>query len=204
MYKYPIIVFEGIEASGKSTNLDSASKYLKKIERKFIKIREPGGSKCAEIFRKLILNNKSNLNIKTDLLLLLASRSENVDKIIKKNYKKKIILIDRFTDSTLAYQHYGMKININLIKNINNFIIDNLKPDLIFLSLVNKKNMKKRLNLRKKTNKYDKFNYTFYDRVQKGFLKIANSKKKYIILNSNKKNIEETRSFLVNKINKII
>ena len=204
MYKYPIIVFEGIEASGKSTNLDSASKYLKKIKRKFIKIREPGGSKYAEKFRKLILNNKSNLNIKTDLLLLLASRSENVDKIIKKNYKKKIILIDRFTDSTLAYQHYGMKININLIKNINNFIIDNLKPDLIFLSLVNKKNMKKRLMLRKKTNKYDKFNYTFYDRVQKGFLKIANGKKKYIILNSNKKNAEEARSLLINKIDKII
>ena len=204
MYKYPIIVFEGIEASGKSTNLNYASKYLKKIKIKFIKIREPGGSKYAEIFRKLILNNKSNLNIKTDLLLLLASRSENVDKIIKKNYKKKIILIDRFTDSTLAYQHYGMKININLIKNINNFIIGNLKPDLIFLSLVNKKNMKKRLKLRKKTNKYDKFNYTFYDRVQKGFLKIANAKKKYIILNSNKKNTEETRSLLINKIDKII
>ena len=204
MYKYPIIVFEGIEASGKSTNLDSASKYLKKIKRKFIKIREPGGCKCAEIFRKLILNNKSNLNIKTDLLLLLASRSENVDKIIKKNYKKKIILIDRFTDSTLAYQHYGMKINFNLIKNINNFIIGNLKPDLIFLSLVNKKNMKKRLKLRKKTNKYDKFNYTFYDRVQKGFLRIAKGKKKYIILNSNKKNTEETRSLLINKIDKII
>ena len=204
MYKYPIIVFEGIEASGKSTNLNNASKYLKKIKRKFINFREPGGSKYAEIFRKLILNNKSNLNIKTDLLLLLASRSENVDKIIKKNYKKKIILIDRFTDSTLAYQHYGMKINFNLIKNINNFIIGNLKPDLIFLSLVNKKNMKKRLKLRKKTNKYDKFNYTFYDRVQKGFLKIANSKKKYIILNSNKKNAEEARSLLINKIDKII
>ena len=64
--------------------------------------------------------------------------------------------------------------------------------------------MKKRLMLRKKTNKYDKFNFTFYDRVQKGFLKIANNKKKYIILNSNTKNIEETRSFLINKINKII
>ena len=204
MYKKPIIVFEGIEGSGKSLHINNIANYLKKKGREFIKIREPGGSKYAEIFRKLILNNKSNLNIKTDLLLLLASRSENVDKIIKKNYKKKIILIDRFTDSTLAYQHYGMKINFNLIKNINNFIIGNLKPDLIFLSLVNKKNMKKRLKLRKKTNKYDKFNYTFYDRVQKGFLKIANDKEKYIILNSNKKNTEETRSLLINKIDKII
>ena len=84
MYRYPIIVFEGIEASGKSTNLEYICRYLKKINKKFVKIREPGGSKNSEILRKLILNKKSNLNQKTDLLLLLASRSENIDKIIKK------------------------------------------------------------------------------------------------------------------------
>ena len=97
-----------------------------------------------------------------------------------------------------------MKLNINIINKLNNFIIEKLKPNMTFLSLVNKKNMQTRLNFRKKNNKYDKFNYTFYDRVQKGFLKIANAKKKYIILNSNKKNTEETRSLLINKIDKII
>ena len=204
MYRYPIIVFEGIEASGKSTNLEYICRYLKKINKKFVKIREPGGSKNSEILRKLILNKKSNLNQKTDLLLLLASRSENIDKIIKKNYKKKIILIDRYTDSTIAYQHYGMKLNIDIIKKINNFVIEKFNPNLTFLFLVNKRNMKKRLKLRKKTNKYDKFNYKFYDNVQKGFLKIAKRKKNYFIVDSNKKNINEVRSLLKNKINKII
>ena len=204
MYRYPIIVFEGIEASGKSTNLEYICRYLKKINKKFVKIREPGGSKNSEILRKLILNKKSNLNPKTDLLLLLASRSENIDKIIKKNYKKKIILIDRYTDSTIAYQHYGMKLNIDIIKKINNFVIEKFNPNLTFLFLVNKRNMKKRLKLRKKTNKYDKFNYKFYDNVQKGFLKIAKRKKNYFIVDSNKKNINEVRSLLKNKINKII
>ena len=204
MYRYPIIVFEGIEASGKSTNLEYICRYLKKINKKFVKIREPGGSKNSEILRKLILNKKSNLNPKTDLLLLLASRSENIDKIIKKNYNKKIILIDRYTDSTIAYQHYGMKLNIDIIKKINNFVIEKFNPNLTFLFLVNKRNMKKRLKLRKKTNKYDKFNYKFYDNVQKGFLKIAKRKKNYFIVDSNKKNINEVRSLLKNKINKII
>ena len=204
MYRYPIIVFEGIEASGKSTNLEYICRYLKKINKKFVKIREPGGSKNSEILRKLILNKKSNLNPKTDLLLLLASRSENIDKIIKKNYKKKIILIDRYTDSTIAYQHYGMKLNIDIIKKINNFVIEKFNPNLTFLFLVNKRNMKKRLKLRKKTNKYDKFNYKFYDNVQKGFLKIAKRKKNYFIIDSNKKNINEVRSLLKIKINKII
>ena len=116
MSNKPIIVFEGIEASGKSTNIKIVSNYLKKINKKYISFREPGGSAYSEIIRKLILSNKSKTNYKTDFLLLLASRSENFENIIRKNYKKKIILIDRFIDSTLAYQHYGMKIDINLIK----------------------------------------------------------------------------------------
>ena len=115
--KYPVIIFEGIEASGKSTNINNFSKYLKQNNYKFIKIREPGGSKVSEKLRKLMLNKNSNLNAKTDLLLVMASRSENIDKILNKHYQKKIILIDRFTDSTIAYQHYGMGINLKTIKN---------------------------------------------------------------------------------------
>ena len=204
MFKYPTIIFEGIETSGKSTNLKNVAKYLKSINRKFIKIREPGGTKFSEMIRYMILSKKSNLSFKTDFLLMLASRSENIDKIIKKNYNKKIILIDRFTDSTIAYQHFGMDINLNLIKNINNFIVEKFKPNITFLSVVNKKNIKKRLNSRKNINKYDKFNYTFYNKVQKGFLKIAKNKKNYLILDSNKNNIKENEIIIIKKIKKLI
>ena len=204
MFKYPVIIFEGIEASGKSTNIQIVSNYLKKIKKKFIKIREPGGSKYSEIIRNLILNNESKLNYKTDLLLILASRSENINKIIKKNFRKKIIIIDRFTDSTIAYQHYGMGINLNIIKQMNNFVIDKFKADLTILSIVNNKNMRKRLNLRKNINRYDKFNYSFYEKVQKGFLKIARNNKNYIIINSNKKNIKENSNIIIENIKKKI
>ncbi len=204
MLKYPVIIFEGIEASGKSTNIQIISNYLKKIKKKFIKIREPGGSKYSEIIRKLILNKRSKLNFKTDLLLILASRSENINKIIKKNFRKKIIIIDRFTDSTIAYQHYGMGINLNIIKRMNNFVIDKFKADLTILSIVNNKNMRKRLNLRENINKYDKFNYSFYDKVQKGFLKIARNNKNYIIIDSNKKNIKENSNIIIENIKKKI
>ena len=204
MYKYPVIIFEGIEASGKSTNIANVSKFLKKINRKFIKIREPGGSINSEKIRKLILNKNSNLNIKTDLLLLLASRSENIEKIIKKNYKRKIILIDRFTDSTIAYQHFGMGLKMKIIKIVNNYIIGNFKPDLTFLSIVNNSNMKKRLKLRNNINKYDKFNYTFYNKVQKGFLKLSKEKKNYIILDSNNNDEYEIRNILIKNLKKII
>ena len=204
MLKYPVIIFEGIEASGKSTNIQIVSNYLKKIKKKFIKIREPGGSKYSEIIRNLILNKRSKLNFKTDLLLILASRSENINKIIKKNFRKKIIIIDRFTDSTIAYQHYGMGINLNIIKQMNNFVIDKFKADLTILSIVNNKNMKKRLKVRKNNNKYDKFNYSFYEKVQKGFLKIARNNNNYIIIDSNKKNIKENSNIIIENIKKKI
>ena len=91
---------------------------LKKKKLNHIKIREPGGCLNSEKIRKLILDKKSNFNKNTDLLLYLASRSENMN-ILLKNYRKKVILIDRFIDSTIAYQHYGLKVDLNLIKIIN-------------------------------------------------------------------------------------
>ena len=204
MYKKPIIVFEGIEGSGKSLHINNVAAYLKKKGRKFIKIREPGGNQNSEKIRKLILNNTSNFDKITDLLLYLAARNENIVNIIKKNIGKKIILIDRFTDSTLAYQHYGMGININFINTINNFLLKNIKVSFTFLNLVNPKNMKLRLKQRKKLSRYDKFKMLFYKKVQSGFIKISNkNKKKYLKINSNL-NILINKKTIIKKINKLI
>ena len=202
MYKYPVIVFEGIEASGKSTNLNIAANYLKKNKKKFIKLREPGGTIFSEIIRKILLNKKYNLNIKTDLMLFYASRSENYEKIIKKNYRKKIILIDRFTDSTAAYQHFGMGIDLNVIKLLNKFIIGNFKPDITFLSTVNVKNLKSRLRKRLTLNRYDKFKLNFYLKVQRGYYKLAKNNTNYIVIDSNLKKIKEVKKIITTKLEK--
>ena len=203
MFKYPVIIFEGIEASGKSSNLNIASDYLKKKKKKFIKLREPGGSFFSEKIRKLILNKKFKLSNKTDLLLFFAARSENFEKIIKKNYKKKIILIDRFTDSTVAYQHFGMKIDLKIIKTLNKFIIGKFKPNITFLSVVNLKNLKSRLNKRLKLDRYDKFKFNFYNKVQRGYYKMSKNNGNYIIIDSNKKSISEVKKVIINKLEKI-
>ena len=204
MYKKLIIAFEGIEGSGKSLHIRNVSNYLKRKKISFIKIREPGGSQNSEKIRKLILNNKSNFNNKTDLLLYLAARSENFDKIISKNYRKKIILIDRFTDSTIAYQHYGMKISKKIIKILNSFILKSIKVDYTFLHTVNITNLKKRLNKRKKLNRYDNFNYSFYKNVQKGYLKeFKLNKKRYLIINSNNK-INDNKIIVLNRVKKLL
>ena len=204
MYKKPIIVFEGIEGSGKSLHINNVASYLKKKGKKFIKIREPGGNQNSEKIRKLILNNKSNFDKVTDLLLYFAARNENIKNLIIKNVGKKIILIDRFVDSTFAYQHYGMGIDINFINEISNFLLKNIKVNFTFLNLVNEKNMKIRLKQRKKLNRYDKFEMSFYKKVQSGFIKIASkNKKKYLKINSNI-DIGINKEIIIKKINKLI
>tara|TARA_B100001093_G_scaffold367502_1_gene352387 strand:+ start:557 stop:1168 length:612 start_codon:yes stop_codon:yes gene_type:complete len=203
MYKKPVIVFEGIEGSGKSYHISNVSKFLKKKNIDHIKIREPGGTTNAEKIRKLILNNKSNFNKDTDLLLYLSARSENID-LLKRYFRKKIILIDRFVDSTMAYQHYGQGVNENLIKIINNHLLKGFKIDFTFLNIVNKKNMSKRLKLRKSLNRYDRFNENFYRKVQNGFIKISKSnKKKYQVIDSNL-DIDKNKSLILQKIKKLI
>ena len=203
MSKKPIIVFEGVEGSGKSYHLNHVCKYLKKKKISFIKLREPGGNTNSEKIRKLILDKKLKFNKNTDLLLYLASRSENIS-LLKKNYKKKIILIDRFIDSTIAYQHYGLGVDLKIINQLNKFLLNGLKVDFTFLNIVNMKNMTKRLKDRKKLNRYDKFKKTFYDKVQKGYLKIAKkNRSKYLIVDSNLE-IYINKKKIIEKLNKII
>ena len=200
MYK-KIIVFEGIDGSGKTFHLNEVSKYLNKKKIKFIKFREPGGTRNSEVIRNIILSDKSTFKKKTDLLLYLAARNENYESLIKPNINKKVILIDRFTDSTMSYQHYGFKINKKIINTLNKFVLGNFKPNFTFFHFVPTKHIKQ--NISGEKNKYDKFNKKFYKNAQNGFIKILKKNKKKLIINSSKTkkyNIE----IIKNKINKIL
>ena len=203
MFKYPLIVFEGVEGSGKTTQINYVSKFLKKKKIKYIKFREPGGSRNSEKIRRLILNSKTSFNNLTDYYLYLASRSENFEKILKKNYHKKIILIDRFIYSTLAYQSYGMKISKKIVEMNNKYILKKIKPDLVFLHTVSKKNLIRRISLRKNKNRYDKFKYNFYINVQKGFLKILKNNKDCVVIDSNE-GILKNKNKILSEIEKFL
>ncbi len=207
MYKKGLfIVFEGIEGSGKSYQAKILYKKLKKYKKSVILTREPGGTKGAEVIRKIILKDyfEKNKKIKfdkfTDTLLYLAARNEHVkNKIIPAIRKKKIIICDRFIDSTLAYQVYGKKVPFNFINNIHKQILGKIKPDLTFVLKVKKNSFLKRLKKRKTRNRYDNFPVKFYIKAQKDFLKISKNKKNYVVLDSS-----ENTSKLQNKIFQII
>ena len=197
MYKKKpfFIVFEGVEGCGKSYQSKKLLRFLKKKKIPSILTREPGGTKSAEMIRNLILKDYFNKSSKdkfdkyTDTLLYLAARNEHIKNKIFPSLKKKMVVIcDRFIDSTLAYQVYGKKINLNFVNNIHKNILNGLKPNLTFILKVSPKSSKKRLIKRKTKNRYDNFSQSFYSNVQKSFIKIAKGKKNYFILNSSKNN----------------
>ena len=185
------IVFEGIEGCGKSFQSKKLYKNLKKKNIDTIITREPGGTKSSELIRNLILkdyftkDSKEKFDKYTDTLLYLAARNEHVKNKIKPALlKKKVVICDRFIDSTIAYQVHGKKVDIKFINNIHKKILGKIKPNLVFILKVSAKSSKLRLKKRKFKNRYDNFRQSFYTKAQKSFLKIAKNKKNYLIFNS--------------------
>ena len=209
MYKKKsfFIVFEGIEGCGKSYQSKKLYNSIRKKGLSAILTREPGGTQSAEKIRNLILvdyftkTSKEKFHKYTDTLLYLAARNEHIQNKIKDSIlKKKIIICDRFIDSTLAYQVYGKGIDKKFIDSIHKKILGKIKPDITFLLKVNIKKALKRLKKRKKKNRYDKFSKSFYIKAQKSFIKIAKKNKRtHVILDSSSDGPE-----LENQILKII
>ncbi len=186
------VTFEGIEGSGKSYQSRKLYSNLKKRNIPVVLTREPGGTKSAELIRKVILedyfqqSSKEKFDKYTDTLLYLAARNEHVKNKIRPTIsKKKIVICDRFIDSTTAYQVYGKGVNKDLVNSVHKHILGKTKPDLTFVLKVNISKALQRLKKRKKKNRYDKFSKKFYQRVQNAFIKIAKSnRKRYVVLDS--------------------
>ena len=193
--KKPLFIsFEGIEGSGKSYQSKILIRKIKKMKLPVVFTREPGGSTSAEKIRNLILSGDINkFDIISDTLLYLASRNEHILNLIKPAIKKnKIIVCDRFIDSTYAYQTTKSKASKIIIDFIHKIILRNIKPDLTFILTVNIKKAFQRLKKRKKLNRYDKFPKSFYINVQKNFISIAKKNKKRCIVIDNSIDNDDT------------
>ena len=213
MYKKkPLFVtFEGIEGSGKSYQSRKLYKSIKQRKIPAILTREPGGTAGAEKIRKIILedyfyaNSKLRFNKYTDTLLYLAARNEHVKNKIKPAIsKRKIIICDRFIDSTLAYQVYGKGVNKALVDSVHKHILESIKPDLTFILKVNISKALERLKKRKKKNRYDKFSKYFYIKAQNAFIKIAKKNKKRYFVLDNSKDSKETEKLILNRFIKVL
>ena len=204
--KSVFVAFEGIEGSGKTFHSKILYKKIKKLRLPAIYTREPGGSKSAEKIRKIILSGeRKKFSATTDVLLYLAARNEHFDQTLKPALlKKKIIICDRFVDSTKAYQVYGKGVDKSLVNFIHKKTIGNFKPDITFILKVNISKAFKRLNKRNKINRYDKFPRKFYRKVQNAFMKIGKANRnRYVILDNSQDN-KRNEVIIFNKFIKLL
>ena len=176
--KGTFISFEGPEASGKSSQILLLKKYFIKNKIPHLITREPGGTKLSEILRRIILNNKSNINNIEEILLLMAARSNHINNIIIPNLiKGKIVISDRFADSTFVYQGFVNKFGIKNAINLHSKILNNFYPDITFIFNLSVNEIIKRIKKRKNKNKYDKLDISFHKSVINGYKKISTSKR---------------------------
>ena len=197
------LTFEGPEASGKSSQILLLKKYLKKNNISFITTREPGGTKIAESLRKLILKVKSDINIEEEILMLMAARSHHINNVILPALEKgKLVISDRFADSTFVYQGYVNKFGIKNAKNLHKNILNNFLPHKTFLFKLSTKLIISRIKKRKSKNKYDKLDKNFHDQVNKGY-KIIYNKKRFIKIDASKP-INQIHKKIISHINSLI
>jgi dTMP kinase len=197
------LTFEGPEASGKSSQIKLLEKYLKKKRISFITTREPGGTKIAESLRNLILKVKSNINIDEEILMLMAARSHHINNIIKPALKKgKLVISDRFADSTFVYQGYVNKFGVQKAKNLHKKILNNFLPKKTFLFKLSTTIILSRLKVRKSKNKYDKLEKKFHDQVNKGYSIISNDKR-FIKIDASK-TIDSIHKKIITNINSFL
>ena len=173
------ITFEGSEGCGKSTHSKLLYEYLKKKGYPVIYLREPGGVKASEQIRKLLLDPRNKISPAAETLLYMAARAEVVSEIIQPALAKgKIVICDRFLDSTIAYQGYGLGIDIKTIKLIGKFATLGIIPDLtILLDLAIKKGLQHRKN---KEDRIELRSLSYHQKVRNGYLALSRQEPKRI------------------------
>ncbi|MDD5281953.1 MAG: dTMP kinase, partial [Candidatus Omnitrophica bacterium] len=177
--KSKFITFEGSEGCGKSTQSEMLYRYLRSKGLRVVYLREPGGVKLSEKIREILLNPESKISPEAETLLYMAARAQVVRDVIQPALNAgKIVICDRFLDSTIAYQGFGLGIDIGIIKAIGKFATLGIKPDLtLFLDLPVKKGLKHRYNYK---DRIEQRSFKYHEMVRKGYLKLARLEPKRI------------------------
>lgn len=181
------ITFEGGEGSGKTSLIKEVSKWLVENGKQTLTTREPGGSFIAEQIRKVLLdNNNLDMSPKTEALLFAASRVQHLEEIILPALKEnKIVLCDRYIDSSLAYQGYARGLGLEAILKANNFVLDYMPNYTIYIDVDPEIGLS-RAHQRGASNRLDNEALTFHKRVREGYLKVSEMyKERFIIIDGN-------------------
>ncbi|MDA0901962.1 MAG: dTMP kinase [Proteobacteria bacterium] len=202
--KYQFISFEGVEGSGKSTQTKMLANALKNAGVEAILTREPGGTAVAEEIRNILINGEvSKLDGVTETLLNFAARRDHVEKFIKPTIAaNKIVISDRFYDSTFAYQGFAYELDLQLIENIKQNAIGDFAPDITFLIDVDIDSAMARITQRSSNNRYEEMGLEFHQKVRNGFLEIAQKHPKRIKVINGSQTIEAIHQEIISFLQK--
>ena len=199
------ITFEGLDFCGKSTQVQLLEKYLNEKGKKVKIIREPGGTPISEKIRDILLDKKhSEMSIETELVLFSASRSQLVHEVILPALQKYVyVLSDRFHDSSIAYQAFGRKIDLDFVMNLQKFVIGKAVPNLTFFIDVPIDEIVKRMSKVKKVelDRIESSKIDFYERVRTGYLYLAENENRFKKIDGTL-SIEDIHNLILNEIEK--
>lgn len=190
MRKGLFITFEGGDGCGKTTQIKLLDEYLREKGYKTLLTREPGSKGLGIKLREILLNYDGEVSPTCESFLFLADRAQHVDCIIKPALEEGVIVLcDRHTDSTVAYQGYGRGLDLEQIHNLNNIATSGLKPDLTIVLDVDVETSQKRVGAEK--DRMESAGIEFFERVRKGFLEIAKQEPKRVKVVDSTQTIEE-------------
>lgn len=200
------ITFEGIDLSGKSTQIKLLEKYFKKRGKKVITVREPGGTLISEKIRDIILDREHlKMDFLTEFLLFSSSRSQLVSEVVIPHLKRKyIVLCDRYFDSSTAYQGYGGGIDLKMIDRINKIATRGLLPDKTFLINISiEESIRRKRIMGKSSDRIEQKKISYYRKVINGYLKISDKNKKRFAVIDGKKPVEDIHKEIIQSLSSL-
>jgi len=199
--KNMFISFEGIDGCGKGTQISYLEKYLDSIGKTYIVVREPGGTEIGETIREVLLHSKFAITGKAELLLFLASRAQLVhEKILPALKEGKVVIADRFIDSSVAYQGAGRKIGVEEVKKLNSFATENIKPDITFYIDIPVSTFYQRKPF---ADRIECEGTAFLETVRQAYLKMAHEEPNRIVVIDGSKNTEDVWKNILSHLNQV-
>lgn len=198
------IVFDGPEGGGKSTQARLLYEHLKKLGYDVVLTREPGGTKMAEMVRKIILSPKLKITPMAELLLYEAARAQHIAEVIAPSLEKnKIVISDRFMDASVVYQGYARGLGVKFVETLNRLVVGNITPDITFILDIHPNEGLSRIKSRTKTfDRLEKENIDFHLKIREGYLKLAQRRKNFYVIDVNNKTSQEVHDTILEILHK--
>ncbi len=203
MPKGLFITFEGADGCGKTTQIKLLDEYLRSKGYKTLLTREPGAKGLGERVREILLNYDGEVSPRCESFLFLADRAQHADCIIKPAVKNgMIVLCDRHTDSTIAYQGYGRGVNIAELKALNEMAVNGLKPDLTLVFDIDVETSMERVGTEK--DRMESSGIEFFERVRLGYLEIAKQEPERVKVIDATRSVEEIHNKVLELLKNVI